>query len=306
MQAGFATDAGDAENDSNPWWGPSGTSLDRNGLDVASDLYVPEAGRLSPQDLDLARILRWRGQPYAVGNDGALHFFDIDRGTGYPLSKPGSEISTNMRSDGVTVRQHLFTDANGEVIVLGTDYGVPPQYATGQPANVGGDPVASLRRQVAVSADHAELGRQYIDAGSGQVDPARWDEFLQAAQQAGLRMTVTSNGIQNPYYQGMDNARIIAGGYENSLTINVYNPTTGSTFLDAGIEAGAAVMFNRTQSAQVAIRNQMGEALELCRTKLAHRCAGLFGAVFRSGAVSSVTPEPVFSVASRLLRSSSA
>lgn|GEM_PF-4025544 len=191
-----------------------------------------------------------------------MHFFDIDRSTGYPLSKPGSEISTNMRSDGVTVRQHLFTDANGEVIVLGTDYGVPPQYATGQPANVGGDPVASLRRQVAVSADHAELGRQYIDAGSGQVDPARWDDFLQAAQQAGLRMTVTSNGIQNPYYQGMDNARIIAGGYENSLTINVYNPTTGSTFLDAGIEAGASVMFNRTQSAQVAIRTQMGEALE--------------------------------------------
>jgi len=72
MQAGFATDAGDAENDSNPWWGPSGTSLDRNGLDVASDLYVPEADRLSPQDLDLARILRWRGQPYAVGSDGTL------------------------------------------------------------------------------------------------------------------------------------------------------------------------------------------------------------------------------------------
>ncbi len=232
----------------------------RNGLDVQDDLNIPEAARLSPQNLELARILKSRGNPYAVDENGTVHHFNVDRETGKPIALPGSRIVTEDRSDGVTVRKHVVDSPDGTVKVLGTDYGTPPEYVAHQPPGIGGDPILALRRQVAVSPQFAALGMQYIDPRSGQVDPARWNEFLKAAQEQGLRMTVTSNGLQNPYYQGMDNARAIAGGYPDSLTVNVYNPC--DTLPSDVVESAKSMIFRQQQSVQVAIRDQMREALK--------------------------------------------
>lgn len=72
-------------------------------------------------------------------------------------------------------------------------------------------------------------------------------------------MVVTSNGINTSYQVASDNARLIAEyKVENSLVINVNNPTDG-IFRD--LVESVKGQFGQQQSVQVAIQNQMKEAL---------------------------------------------
>ena len=207
---------------------------------------------------DMQTILTERGRPVEVGGDGTVHFFDIDRETGLPIAKKGSELNSYTREDGVTVREHSFTRADGTKVLLGTDYGAPAEYLKNQPDGVGGDPLNSLRRQVALSSENADLAAKYIDTGSGQVDPAKWKDFLGEAQDRGLRMMGASNGLDTAYQPALDNARILAG-QADTIAINVYNPTGGSIARD--LPEAILGQFGQKQSVQVAIQNQMQEAI---------------------------------------------
>jgi uncharacterized protein YukE len=216
-------------------------------------------------------IAEARRSPYVVNERGFVNTFGTDnRGeltggvtpTGEAQNTDGLRIVDVARTDGVRERRVYGTDALGRERLLGTDYGPVAEYMAAVPAGAGGDRPEALRRQVALPDSQRDLSDRFIDPGSGQVDPARWNEFVEETRRRGLTQMVTANGIDNQYGQGLDNARILAEGFTNgdrqTVTVNVYNPTSG---FGADLGESARAQFGERQAAQYAIRSEVDRAL---------------------------------------------
>jgi hypothetical protein len=227
------------------------------------------------------KILSDRGVPFAELPNGDLYFASLDR-SGKFVRVEGSEVVTlkSYRTEDGTIA-YSSPDAYGnynlpagvESIdvqelryggkVLGRDYGIPKEWADAiQKSGVtAGDPVYSLRRQVAVdAAAHPELAA-FIDAGTGQINPLQWNDFKAAAMRADIPMLVSSNGLGNFYQQARDNIRILSEG-RNAVAVNVYNPTIDGGFVsDTLAEAVLGNLIGQRQTVQIAIQSQMRDAL---------------------------------------------
>lgn len=261
--------------------------LDRVGMNGVLIPGVPMAPKTaarqakSAKDKDLERILKERKIPYSVDEEGRVHYANLDNRGKYVLL-PGDEVRTKysyLDPDGKAVyvdskddipagASHVeYQELSHEGKELGKDFG-PPQEWTDKineertKGYVGGDAAESLRRQVAVDANkHPELA-DYIDPGTGQVNPLEWDKFKSEAKSEGLPMGVTSNGLDNLYQTGRDNARILADG-KDAVFVNVYNPTTGSPYLGDGAgEAVPAAIWGQKQTVQVSITSEMRQGLK--------------------------------------------
>jgi uncharacterized protein YukE len=212
-----------------------------------------------------------RQSPFVVSERGFVNTFGTNnRGAltggvapdGSDLPTDGLRIENVSRTDGVRERRVYATDALGRDRLLGTDYGPVAEYMAAVPPGTGGDRPEAIRRQVSLPEAHRDLAERFIDPGSGQVDPARWSEFVRATQERGMTQMVTQNGIDNPYSQGLDNARIVAQGFTNGersvMTVNVYNPTSG---FGADLGESTLAQFGQRQSAQYALRSEIDRAL---------------------------------------------
>lgn len=171
---------------------------------------------------------------YQIDKDGVL--YDTDNNIKYVRDLDVNGVGTLRQIGVIDGRIDLslgdaYVVSYGEAI-LGIDYGNTYKPEIEGFGITGGDPLAGIRRQVAVPEEFAWLADTYIDPGSMQVNPARWNDFLAESLGSGLRMIVTSNGLSNAYLQGWDNARIIASGAGNAIAVNVYNPTRGNFMKD--------------------------------------------------------------------------
>ena len=151
--------------------------------------------------------------------------------------------------------------------LIARDFAVPQAYADAVAAQQasGGDPVSSLRRQVAVSptGPFAELAN-FIDRGSGQVNPLDWDAFkaraleIVAAQGQQVNLLLTSNGMLNTYQQANANATGLANLTPNAIVVNVLNPSTGFSALD--VADVIATHLGSQQAVAAALIEQIREA----------------------------------------------
>jgi hypothetical protein len=114
---------------------------------------------------------------------------------------------------------------------------------------------------VAVDTDRYPRLSGYVDPGTGQVNPLEWDSFQAIAQDEGAPMLVSSNGLGNFYQQPRDNIRLLAEG-KGVVAVNVYNATIDGEFgRDTFAEALLANLVRQQQTVQVAIQEQMREAI---------------------------------------------
>lgn len=224
------------------------------------------------------------GNGFVTDARGNVRTFDLDN-KGEISIKPGERIVQtsyyraasgeivyvdNMRSIPVGVdpnqirlaQSHYFGDQ-----LIARDFSVPDDFAgsvRGQNVTAG-DSIGAIRRQVSVppTGPFAELA-QYIDKGSGQVNPLQWEEFkaraaeIAIAQGTPARMVVTSNGMVNSYQQAQANAVQLASGIPNAIVVNVLNPSTGSYFFDT-VEA-LQPRLGVQQTVSTSIATQMREA----------------------------------------------
>ncbi|MDR2155127.1 MAG: hypothetical protein LBE78_08910 [Burkholderiaceae bacterium] len=240
-----------------------------------------------PTGSDYAPVLKERGIPHTVEPEsfarsrGRVHYASLQRNGQFHV-QPGDQV-VNVKAYRDTEGKVVYVEPdnkghydlpegaraidvkelrhNGKL--LGRDFGPPEAWlkAIDGAKVTAGDPKQSLRLQVAVDTlRHPELAR-FIDPGTGQVNPLEWQEFQNAAREAGLPMLVSSNGLGNHYQQARDNVRLLAEG-KDVLAVNVYNPTIDGHFpADATREALPAIALRTQQTVQVGIESQLREAM---------------------------------------------
>jgi hypothetical protein len=269
------------------------SSNERNGLierqQAGSQLTELEAAQLNANNDVLQRTLESNGAKegsgYVRDEFGNIRSFSLNR---------NNEIARGLGEE--VVERHYYRDADRRIVLLepgqalpegvsaldsgiarelrydgqliGTDYGVPKAWADriAVAGNAGGDPVAGLRMQVAIDRERFPTLAAFVDPGTGQVNPLRWQEFqaeamdLARASKTPLPMVVTSNGMRNGYQAANNNANLIAQGYGNAIVINVLNPTT-ETKLGDGLEAFGTQVGMR-QTVPIALNQQLQDARE--------------------------------------------
>jgi len=229
-----------------------------------------------PDFLENRQILLDRRVPFVVLPTREIYFASIGREGGFALVE-GARI-TNMTSfldeqgelrtlpqedylkiNFPTLRQSRdFQCLHYQDTPLGRDYGTPSEWVGAIESQhvTSGDPPESLRRQVAIDVERHPWLAQYLDSGTGQVNPLQWQAFLDEARKSDLPMVVSSNGLANFYQQARDNIRLLAEG-RNALAINVYNPTIDGGFMADFLSESLPSLMGWRQTLQVAIECEL-------------------------------------------------